>query len=63
MRKASTWMLEKGIHTPSPSPDLIPAGDNKTVAENSHGNWNIERGHFSAAWRVRTNLVNDAAYM
>jgi hypothetical protein len=24
---------------------LIPASDNKTVAENSHGNWNIERGH------------------
>ena len=35
----------EGDSTPSPSPDLIPAGDNKTVAENSHGNWNIERGH------------------
>src|SRR6266481_3035325 len=47
MRKASAWMLEKGIHTPSPSPDLIPAGNNKTLAENLHGNWNIERGHFT----------------
>jgi hypothetical protein len=47
MRKASTWMLEKGIQTPSPSPDLIPAGNNKTLAENLHGNWNIKRGHFS----------------
>src|SRR6266446_5506929 len=46
MRKASAWMLEKGIHTPSPSPDLIPAGNNETLAENLHGNWNIERGHF-----------------
>jgi hypothetical protein len=65
MRKASTWMLEKGIHTPSPSPDLIPAGDNKTVAENSHGNWNIERAHFRiltshsaafSAWWDSTNI-------
>src|SRR5882724_7625118 len=48
MRKASAWMLEKGIHTPSPSPDLIPAGNNKTLAENLHGNWNIERGHFTS---------------
>ena len=47
MRKASTWMLEKGIQTPSPSPDLIPAGNNKTLAENLHGNWNIKRGHFT----------------
>jgi hypothetical protein len=45
MRKASTWMLEKGIQ-PSPSPDLIPAGNNKILAENLHGNWNIKRGHF-----------------
>ena len=49
MRKASAWMLEKGIHTPSPSPDLIPAGNNKTLAENLHGNWNIERGHFTTS--------------
>jgi len=46
MRKASAWLLEKGIQTPSPSPDLIPAGNNETLAENLHGNWNIERGHF-----------------
>ena len=46
MRKASTWMLEKGIQ-PSPSPDLIPAGNNKILAENLHGNWNIKRGHFT----------------
>jgi hypothetical protein len=49
MRKASTWMLEKGIQTPSPSPDLIPAGNNKILAENLHGNWNIRRGHFKAS--------------
>jgi len=49
MRKASAWLLEKGIHTPSPSPDLIPAGNNKTLAENLHGNWNIERGHFTTS--------------
>jgi hypothetical protein len=43
----------EGDSTPSPSPDLIPAGDNKTLAENSHGNWNIERGHVTTkAWLV-----------
>src|SRR6266481_7192916 len=52
MRKASAWLLEKGIHTPSPSPDLIPAGNNETLAENLHGNWNIERGHFTTTWRL-----------
>src|SRR6266436_6829937 len=55
MRKASAWLLEKGIHTPSPSPDLIPAGNNKTLAENLHGNWNIERGHFRTSWLRNTD--------
>ena len=46
MRKASTWMLEKGTQTPSPSPDQIPAEDNnKTLTGNSHTNWYIEREH------------------
>ena len=31
MSKASTWMLEKGTQVPSPSPDLIPAGDNELI--------------------------------
>src|SRR5258708_37710198 len=31
MRKASAWMLEKGIHTPSPSPDLIPLETTKLL--------------------------------
>src|SRR6266853_3060994 len=31
MRKASTWMLEKGIQTLSPSPDHIPAQNHKLL--------------------------------
>jgi hypothetical protein len=31
MRKASTWMLEKGTQTPSPSPDHIPAQNHKLL--------------------------------
>jgi hypothetical protein len=31
MSKASTWMLEKGIQTPSPSPDHIPAQNHKLL--------------------------------
>ena len=50
MRKASTWMLEKGTQTPSPSPDLIPAEhNNKTLTGNSRANWYIERGHLTPA--------------
>jgi hypothetical protein len=49
MRKASTWMLEKGTQTPSPSPDHIPAEhSNKTLTGNSHANWYIERGHLTS---------------
>jgi hypothetical protein len=49
MRKASTWMLEKGTQTPSPSPDHIPAEhSNKTLTGNSHANWCIEQGHLTA---------------
>src|ERR1700736_2161598 len=49
MRKASTWMLEKGTQTPSPSPDHIPAEHkNKTLTGNSHANWYIERGHLTS---------------
>ena len=29
--QSSTWMLEKGTQVPSPSPDLIPAGDNELI--------------------------------
>jgi hypothetical protein len=58
MRKASTWMLEKGTQTPSPSPDHIPAEHkNKTLTGNSHANWYIERGHLSIKnWSRRTDL-------
>ena len=31
MTKVSTWMLEKGIQTPSPSPDHIPAQNHKLL--------------------------------
>ena len=46
MRRAYTWMPEKGTQTPSPSPDLFPAknGD-KTLTRNSHAVWYIVRGH------------------
>jgi hypothetical protein len=50
MRRASTWMLEKGTQTPSPSPDFIPAEhNNKTLTGNSRANWYIEREHLSTA--------------
>ena len=42
MSKANTGMLEQGIQTPSPAPDLIPAGRS---TENLHRDWNYERGH------------------
>ena len=45
--RASTWMLEKGIQTLSPSPDHTPAQTTKLFDENSHSNWNSERGHFT----------------
>ena len=57
MRRASTWLLEKGIQPPSPSPDLIPAGYNKTLAENLQGNWNIERGHFSGLMDIHSDIL------
>ncbi len=59
MRKASPWMLEKGIQTPSPSPDPIPAQNHKLLLRNLHGNWNIERGHVRGA--VRRSLKLKAA--
>ena len=43
MRKASTGMLEQGIQSPFPAPDLIPA---ETSTENLHGDWYNERGHY-----------------
>ena len=43
MRKASTALLEQGIQTPSPAPDLIPA---ETSTENLHWDRYIGRGHF-----------------
>jgi hypothetical protein len=44
MRKASIGMLEQGIQSPSPAPDLIPA---ETSTENLHWDWYNEPGHFS----------------
>jgi hypothetical protein len=49
MRKTSTWMLEKGIQTPSPSPDHIPAETTKLFDENSHANRTSEWGHFTTS--------------
>src|SRR5205823_3667405 len=54
MRKASTALLEQGIQTPSPAPDLIPA---ETSIENLHWHWYSKRGHFTNVsgrkWRER----------
>ena len=44
MRKASTALLEQGIQTPSPAPDLIPA---ETSTEDLHWDWYSKRGHFT----------------
>jgi len=44
MRKASTRLLEQGIQTPSPAPDLIPA---VTSTENLHCDWYNQQGHIS----------------
>src|SRR5205823_13629525 len=49
MRKASTALLEQGIETPSPAPDLIPA---ETSIENLHWHWYSKRGHFTLARQV-----------
>ena len=54
MRKASPWMLEKGIQTPSPSPDLIPA---ETSTENLHGDRYIGRGHFNCHFELPKTLT------
>src|SRR4029077_8217169 len=48
MRKASPWMLEKGIQNAIPFSRPHPRSKPQTVAENLHGNWNIERGHVNA---------------
>jgi hypothetical protein len=45
MKKASTLMLEKGIQNAIPFSRPHPRSKPQTVAENLHGNWNIERGH------------------
>src|SRR5258708_22086771 len=44
MRKASTALVEQGIQTPSPAPDLIPA---ETSTEDLHWDWYSKRGHFT----------------
>ena len=56
MRRAYTWMPEKGTQTPSPSPDLFPAknGD-KTLTRNSHAVWYIVRGHARVTLYTRTS--------
>ena len=57
MRKASTWMPEKGTQTPSPSPDLIPAEhNNKTLTGNSRANWYIERGHLKGNFPMKNHM-------
>src|SRR4029077_5060958 len=48
MKKASTLMLEKGIQNAIPFSRPHPRSKPQTVAENLHGNWNIERGHVNA---------------
>src|ERR1700730_5716365 len=62
MRKASTWMRAKGMQTPSPSPDLVPAQNNKTVADNLHGLEHRTGAHhlhrlFSSFWSVKALIL------
>jgi hypothetical protein len=44
MRKASTRLLEQGIQTPSPAPDLIPA--ETKINRGLTWDWYSKRGHF-----------------
>jgi hypothetical protein len=46
MRKACTWMPEKGTQAPSPSPDLYPATN---LTGNSHFDWYGKWGHYTGA--------------
>jgi hypothetical protein len=55
MRKASIGMLEQGIQSPSPAPDLIPA---ETSTENLHWDWYNEPGHFKEARRESTRVCD-----
>ena len=50
MRKASTRMLEQGIQTPSPAPDLIPA---EHQPRTHIRDWYNERGHFTSGSRIQ----------
>src|SRR6266480_247419 len=53
LRKASTALLEQGIQTPSPAPDLIPA---ETSTENLHWHWYSKRGHFNSTVVARNGV-------
>jgi hypothetical protein len=46
MRKASTELLEQGIQTPSPAPDLIPA-ETENQPRTHIGIWYSKRGRFN----------------
>lgn len=48
MRKASTWMLEKGTQTPSPSPDHIPAEHSNETLMGKHTRTGTSNGGTSA---------------
>jgi len=40
-------MLEKGTQTPSPSPGLFPAENERpNLTGDSHSSWHCKRGHF-----------------
>jgi len=48
MRRASTWMLEKRTQTPSSSPDLISAENERlNLIGNAHSDWHHKPGHIS----------------
>jgi hypothetical protein len=49
MRKASPWMLEKGIQNAIPFSRPHPRSKPQLLLRNLHGNWNIERGHVKSS--------------
>src|SRR6266446_6267639 len=52
MRRASTWMLEKRTQTPSSSPDLISAENERlNLIGNAHSDWHHKPGHIKTASR------------
>ena len=61
MRKASTWMLEKGTQDAVPFSRPHPRSKPQTVAENLHGNWNIERGHVNSTSMLHNHIFHGVA--